>query len=102
MNVTTYNFTTPTTLSVEWKPIEDEATMEKLLGYRVAWRVLSEGDELIEDAPWSNYTVRKDTLESVITGLKNYAHYQIEISGFTRGGNGPSGVVWGGKCPPIS
>ncbi|XP_031573985.1 uncharacterized protein LOC116307805 [Actinia tenebrosa] len=98
INVTTFNFTTPTTLTVEWKPIEDDTVIDKLLGYRVSWKVLSEGEEIIEDAPWYNYTVRKDTVETVIGGLLNYAHYQVEISGFTRGGNGPSGVVWGDTC----
>jgi len=67
------------------------------MGYRVAWRVLSEGGEDIEDAPWHNYTVRKDTLGSTITELKNFVHYELHISGFSRGGNGPSGIAYGGK-----
>jgi len=97
INVTAENFTTPSTIVVEWKPISDPPTLEKLMGYKVKWKVLSLGDEDIEEAPWQEKTVRKELLSSVIGNLKNYGHYQVEVSGFTRGGFGPSGITAGGE-----
>lgn len=79
-----------------WKPIQDPLVFKKLLGYKIAWKVLSEGEEEIEEAPWKRFTVRKDTLTTTIQGLTNFVRYQVEVSGFTRGGFGPSGITFGG------
>lgn len=97
INVTAENITSPTQIPVSWKPIVEPGLEEKLLGYKVSWRVVSEGLEEKEEQPWETISVRKDSLYHTIERLKNFVHYQVEVSGFTRGGYGPSGITFAGN-----
>lgn len=68
-----------------------------MLGYRVSYRAVMIGDEKVEKEQLTyNFTVRKATLQAVIEGLESYVLYQINVSGFTRRGDGPSGITGGG------
>ena len=69
-----------------------------MLGYRVSYRAVRIGDENVEkeEAPTYNLTVRKTTLTVVIEGLESYTRYQINVSGFSRRGDGPSAITEGG------
>ena len=96
INLTAENYVTPWSIPTQWQPIEDPETLKKLLAYRVMFEPVLEGDEEIL-RPIMNYTVRMDTLESVIQGLETYTRYKIWVSGVTRFGNGESAVVFGGE-----
>lgn len=102
INVLAYNFTSTTSVKVTWGPIPDPVILEKVMGYRVYWRVLSIGDTEMEETPWQYFTVRKDANEALIENLENYVHYEVHVSGFTRGGKGPSGISSGSKCKEIN
>ena len=69
-----------------------------MLGYRVSYQAVRIGDENVEkgEAPIYNLTVRKTTLTVVIEGLESYTRYQINVSGFSRRGDGPSAITEGG------
>lgn len=69
-----------------------------MLGYRVSYRAVRIGDEEVEEweVPTYNFTVRKTTLDAVIEGLDTYTRYQINVSGFSRKGDGPSAITDGG------
>ena len=69
-----------------------------MLGYRVSYRAVRIGDEDVEKgkAPTYNITVRKTTLTVVLEGLESYTRYQINVSGFSRRGDGPSAITEGG------
>lgn len=97
INVSAQNYTNTTLINVTWKPIEDELILEKMLGYRVSYRAVMIGDEEVKkEQPTYNFTVRKTTLQAVIQGLETYTRYQINVSGFTRKGDGPGGIILGG------
>ena len=49
-----------------------------------------------EEVPTFNFTVRKTTLDAVIEGVDSYTRYQINVSGFSRRGDGPSAITDGG------
>ena len=77
-----------------------------MLGYRVSYRAVRIGGENVEkeEAPTYNLTVRKTTLTVVIEGLESYTRYQINVSGFSRRGDGPSAITVGGmrkKMPGV-
>ncbi|KAJ7390093.1 hypothetical protein OS493_027123 [Desmophyllum pertusum] len=100
INVTAYNYTSTTSINVTWNPIEDELILERMLGYRVSYRTVRIGDEDVkegEEPPTYNFTVRKKQLWTLlIEGLDTYTRYQINVSGFTRRGDGPSAITAGG------
>lgn len=57
------------------------------------------GDEEVLSSPTYNYTVRKDIeLRTVLERLDSYTKYEISVSGFTRKGNGHSGITFGETC----
>lgn len=97
INVLAYNFTATTSIPVTWGAIPDPIVLDKIMGYRVSWRVLSIGDVEIEEAPWQYFTVRKDVHQAVIEGLENFVHCEVHVSGFSRGGKGPSGMSSGSE-----
>lgn len=98
MNVTAYNHTSTQSINITWLPIDDEFILERMLGYRVSYRAVWIGDEYVEegDVPTLNFTVRKTTLDAVIERLDSYTLYQINVSGFSRRGDGPSAITGGG------
>lgn len=49
-----------------------------------------------DEVPTLNFTVRKTTLHAVIEGIDSYTLYQINVSGFSRRGDGPSAITGGG------
>ena len=96
--MTSYNYTSTTSINVTWLPFDDLFILERMLGYRVSYRAVRIGDENVgkEEAPTYNLTVRKTTLTVVIEGLESYTRYQINVSGFSRRGDGPSAITEGG------
>ncbi|KAL9958642.1 hypothetical protein ACROYT_G035690 [Oculina patagonica] len=100
INVTAYNHTSTTSINVTWLPFDDEFILERMLGYRVSYRAVRIGDEDVEEwqVPTYNFTVRKTTLDAVIMGLDTYTRYQINVSGFSRRGDGPSAITNGETC----
>lgn len=96
--MTCYNYTSTTSVNVTWLPFDDLYILERMLGYRVSYRAVRIGDENVEkgEAPTYNLTVRKTTLTIVIEGLESYTRYQINVSGFSRRGDGPSAITEGG------
>lgn len=58
------------------------------------------GDQEVEegDEPTYNITVRKDTFDVVLEGLDPYTRYQINVSGFSRKGDGPRAITAGDTC----
>ena len=96
--MTCYNYTSTTSINVTWLPFDDLYILERMLGYRVSYRAVRIGDENVEkgEAPTYNLTVRKTTLTVVIEGLESYTRYQINVSGFSRRGDGPSAITVGG------
>ena len=104
--MTSYNYTSTTSINVTWLPFDDLFILERMLGYRVSYRAVRIGDENVEkeEAPTYNLTVRKTTLTVVIEGLESYTRYQINVSGFSRRGDGPSAITVGGmrkKMPGV-
>lgn len=97
MNVLAHNLSSPTTIPVTWSPILDPIVLGLMLGYRVSWRLLAVGGVDVEEEPWQYYTVRKDSLQTTIKGLLSFAYYEVHVSGFSRGGKGPSGISFGRK-----
>ena len=80
-----------------WRPIQDEETVKKLIGYRVSYQEVLVGlDEVL--SPVKNFTVRADSIATIMGRLDTFTGYEIRISGFTRKGDGPYGVTWGGKA----
>ncbi|XP_048583376.1 protein sidekick-1 [Nematostella vectensis] len=99
INLTAENWVTPSTVPVYWMPLDEPEINEKLMGYRISWRPVSLGDVEVRNAPWENATVRKDSpTKYIIRGLLNYARYEINVAGFTRGGDGPSDSDHGETC----
>ena len=96
--MTSYNYTSTNSINVTWLPFDDLFILERMLGYRVSYRAVRIGDENVEkgEAPTHNFTVRKTTLTVVIEGLESYTRYQINVSGFSRQGDGPSAITEGG------
>ena len=98
INVTAENLTTPWSIPVHWQPIQDPDVVEKLMGYRITWRAVEIGDMKVKDSPTYNYTVRKDIeLRTVLERLDTYTKYEIGVSGFTRRGDGPLKITFGGE-----
>ena len=96
--MTAYNHTSTTSINITWLPFDDEFILERMLGYRVSYRAVRIGDEEVEEeeVPTFNFTVRKTTLDAVIEGVDSYTRYQINVSGFSRRGDGPSAITDGG------
>lgn len=96
--MTSYNYTSTTSVNVTWLPFDDLFILERMLGYRVSYRAVKIGDEDVGsgEAPTHNFTVRKTTLTALIEGLESYTRYQINVSGFSRRGDGPSAITEGG------
>ena len=70
--------------------------VEKMIGYRVSFRAVSTGDKEVEE-PLTSFTVRKETIETVIKGLQSYTRYEIRVAGFSRKEEGLAIVAFGGK-----
>ncbi|XP_048579577.1 uncharacterized protein LOC5515780 isoform X2 [Nematostella vectensis] len=99
LNVTAENWVTPNTVPVHWQPLDEPEIMEKLMGYRISYRPISIGDEVVRNRPWKNITVRKDKQTTfVIKDLINYVKYEFRVTGFTRGGDGPHEAANGETC----
>ena len=90
------NYTTLETIPISWEPIRDKVISELLIGYRVSYQLLTIGGEPV-DRPRMSFTTRKETLESVITGLEPFGYYQIDVTGVTRKGDTFPGITFGGR-----
>ncbi|XP_048579474.1 uncharacterized protein LOC116616082 isoform X2 [Nematostella vectensis] len=97
-NITVESFVTISSIVVSWDPVQLKSKFDTLMGYRLTYTPLTIGKQAVKHAVPRHVTVRKDTLRKTITGLEMFGKYRVEVSGFTRFGDGPKGAADGETC----
>ena len=73
---------------VEWDPIPYESQGGNLVGYRITIY------EYGSSSSKTDFTTPHYSRQKLITGLRGFTVYVIEVSGYTSIGNGPKSVIY--------
>ena len=84
---TAVNLSGPHSIPVSWNPVPEGFVHGILLGYRILYRVRSIAGEDVRQATL-NTTAKATALNITLTGLLNYAVYDIRVLAFTVKGDG--------------
>ena len=69
-------------LEIEWSPISSEDAHGILLGYTVHYRIVNSNEN------FTHVSVKANTRNLYLTGLKEDTRYRIKVAGRTSVGNG--------------
>lgn len=94
----------PHSIAISWTALPEEHVMGRLLGFHVMYKAVKEADKPLNNPEMTTMTVDSpDVFHAVVTGLKSYTSYVIQVAGFTAKGNGiPSTKVTGGNHTGIT
>ena len=84
------------TIPVKWSPIPNHLLNGILTGYRIRFQAIKMGLVPYEEKP-KEVLIPAENISTVLTGLKNFARYRIEMTGLTVKGDGPSEVIFAGN-----
>ena len=87
MGPSAVNLSGPHSILVSWRPVPEGFVHGILLGYRILYRVLSIAEEDVRQ-PTLTATAKPTALNFTLTGLLNYAVYDIRVLAFTMKGDG--------------
>ena len=90
------NWWTTHTIPVKWSPIPDHLLNGILTGYRIRFQAIKMGLVPYEEKS-KEVLIPAENISTVLTGLKNFALYRIEMTGLTVKGGGPSEVIFAGN-----
>ena len=80
-------------MNATWDPVPDGYVHGILLGYRRYFTKTRELGYATSDQTERNTTVGPEVLNTTITGLSNFATYNLEITAFTIKGEGPRSAI---------
>ncbi len=87
MGLNAVNLSGPHIIHVSWEPVPEGFVHGILLGYRIFYTVISIAGEDIR-RPTLNTTTNQTALSITLSGLLNYAVYEIRVTAFTVKGDG--------------
>ncbi|XP_048579836.1 uncharacterized protein LOC116619170 isoform X2 [Nematostella vectensis] len=90
INLSAWNKTSPTHLTVSWEPIPDPYDVHGILrGYRVLYAPIAVANKTLTTPPaWSHVTVQPDMTSVKISNLAAFTRYNLAVLAFTVKGDG--------------
>ena len=89
INVRAFNKTSPTQITVQWKPIPDKFYVHGILrGYKVLYSAIAIANEKLEELEVYEVTVGPSTLIAVLKNLTAFTRYEVRVLAFTVKGDG--------------
>ena len=84
------NSISTTSLVVTWDGISDDDANGILLGYKIKYTITEvSGQDYVGERITKVIDLDKFTFVYTITGLQSYTTYEVSVSGYTGGGEGP-------------